>query len=162
MSTYYKLKSLHLLTFFDGVYKKIFGWETDAHSNEYVTFLRTFITSLLDHLKANGDDKRCFFHVSDEPQTGDEENYLKSKNSVADLLKDYPIMDALSSFEFYKKGIVDHPIPSNDMIAPFINANVPDLWTYYCVSQAQKVSNRFQSMPNFRNRSSCCHHRKRA
>ena len=137
----------------DGEYKKLFGWDTDAHCEEYVTFLRTFLTSLLAHLKARGDDKRCFFHVSDEPHAGDEENYMKSKMAVADLLKDYTIMDALSNFDFYNKGIVDHPIPSNSKIAPFLSANIPGLWTYYCVSQPLKVSNRYHSMPNFRNRS---------
>ena len=137
----------------DGEYKKIFGWETDAHCDEYVTFLRAFLTALLAHLKERGDDKRCFFHVSDEPHAGDEENYMKSKMAVADLLKDYTIMDALSSFDFYNKGIVDHPIPSNSKIAPFLSANIPGLWTYYCVSQPLQVSNRYQSMPNWRNRS---------
>ena len=137
----------------DGEYKKLFGWDTDAHCEEYVTFLRTFLTALLAHLKARGDDKRCFFHVSDEPHAGDEENYMKSKMAVADLLKDYTIMDALSNFDFYNKGIVDHPIPSNSKIAPFLSANIPGLWTYYCVSQPLKVSNRYHSMPNFRNRS---------
>ena len=137
----------------DGEEKKIFGWQTDAHSTEYVTFLRTFIPELLSHLKARGDDKRCFFHVSDEPHVGDEENYKASKSSIADLLDGYTIMDALSRIDFYKMGIIDHPIPSNSRIAPFLEAGVPGLWTYYCVSQPIEVSNRYHSMPNWRNRS---------
>ena len=137
----------------DGEEKKIFGWQTDAHSTEYVTFLRTFIPELLSHLKARGDDKRCFFHVSDEPHVGDEENYKASKSSIADLLDGYTIMDALSRIDFYEMGIIDHPIPSNSRIAPFLEAGVPGLWTYYCVSQPIEVSNRYHSMPNWRNRS---------
>ena len=137
----------------DGEEKKIFGWQTDAHSTEYVTFLRTFITELLSHLKARGDDKRCFFHVSDEPHVGDEENYKASKSSIADLLDGYTIMDALSRIDFYEMGIIDHPIPSNSRIAPFLEAKIPGLWTYYCVSQPIEVSNRYHSMPNWRNRS---------
>ena len=137
----------------DGEYKKLFGWETDAHSDEYVTFLRTFLTSLLAHLKTRGDDKRCFFHVSDEPHTGDEEIYTKSKESIADVLKGYPIMDALSNINFFNLGIIDHPIPANNRIKPFLEAKVPGLWTYYCVSQPINVSNRYHSMPNWRNRS---------
>ena len=31
------------------------------------TFLRTFIPDFLAHMKARGDDKRCIFHISDEP-----------------------------------------------------------------------------------------------
>ena len=137
----------------DGEYKKIFGWETDAHSDEYATFLRTFLPELLAHMKARGDDKRCFFHVSDEPHKGDEDNYKASKAIVSDILKDYTIMDALSSIEFYEMGIIDHPIPSNSKIQPFLNANIPGLWTYYCVSQPIDVSNRFHAMPGWRNRS---------
>lgn len=137
----------------DGEEKKIFGWHTDAHSTEYVTFLRTFIPELLSHLKARGDDKRCFFHVSDEPHVGDEENYKASKSSIADLLNGYTIMDALSRIDFYEMGIIDHPIPSNSRITPFLEAKIPGLWTYYCVSQPIEVSNRYHSMPNWRNRS---------
>ena len=137
----------------NGEYKKIFGWETDAHSEEYTTFLRTFLPALIEHMKARGDDKRCFFHVSDEPHKGDEDNYRLSKSAVSDILKDYTIMDALSSIEFYNMGIIDHPIPSNSKIAPFLEASIPGLWTYYCVSQPIKVSNRFHAMPNWRNRS---------
>ena len=137
----------------DGEYKKIFGWETDAHSDEYATFLRTFLPELLAHMKARGDDKRCFFHVSDEPHKGDEENYKASKAIVSDILKDYTIMDALSSIEFYDMGIIEHPIPANNRIRPFLEANIPGLWTYYCVSQPIDVSNRFHAMPGWRNRS---------
>ena len=137
----------------DGEYKKIFGWETDAHSDEYATFLRTFLPALISHMKERGDDRRCFFHVSDEPHKGDEENYMKSKEIVNDILKDYTIMDALSTIEFYNMGIIAHPIPSNSKIAPFLEAKIPGLWTYYCVSQPIEVSNRFHAMPNWRNRS---------
>ena len=137
----------------DGKYKKIFGWETDAHSEEYATFLQTFLPELLAHMNARGDDKRCFFHVSDEPHKGDEDNYKASKAIVSDILKDYTIMDALSSIEFYDMGIIDHPIPSNSRIQPFLEANIPGLWTYYCVSQPIDVSNRFHAMPGWRNRS---------
>lgn len=137
----------------DGEYKKLFGWETDATSDEYVTFLRAFITEFLAHMKARGDDKRCFFHISDEPSKDHIEFYKAAKESIADLLEDYTIMDALSSYEFYKQGIVKTPIPCNDHVEPFIEGKVPGLWTYYCSSQWNKVSNRFLAMPSYRNRS---------
>ena len=137
----------------DGEYKKIFGWETDATSEEYVTFLRAFITEFLAHMKDRGDDKRCFFHISDEPTNDHIEFYKAAKNSIADLLEDYTIMDALSSYDFYKQGIVKTPIPCNNHIGPFIEGKVPGLWTYYCSSQWKDVSNRFLAMPSARNRS---------
>ena len=137
----------------DGEYKRIFGWETDAQSEEYVTFLRAFVKDFLAHMKARGDDKRCFFHISDEPSKDHIPSYKAAKESVADLLEDYTIMDALSSYDFYKEGVVKTPIPSNDHIKPFIEGKVPNLWTYYCSSQSKDVSNRLIAMPLYRNRS---------
>lgn len=137
----------------NGEYKKIFGWETDALGEEYATFVRTFLTALLSHLKKSGNDKRCFFHVSDEPGLAHLENYKRAKAIVADLLEGYTIMDALSKYDFYQTGVLDHPIPSNNHIKPFLDGGVKDLWTYYCVSQPLEVSNRYHSMPNWRNRS---------
>lgn len=137
----------------DGEEKQIFGWDTDAHSEEYVSFLRAFLVALISHMKDRGDDKRCYFHISDEPTLEQLEDYKKSKSAVEDLLSDYTIMDALSDFEFYKKGIVKTPIPTNDHIKPFIESNTEGLWTYYCCAQCVKVSNRLIAMPSWRNRS---------
>jgi hypothetical protein len=134
-------------------YKRIFGWDTDATGEDYTRFLRTMLPALLDHFKVNGNDKRCFFHISDEPGLGDLEQYQKSKAVVADILEDYTIMDALSKYEFYTQGIVKTPIPSNNHIEPFIEGGVPGLWTYYCCGQCVDVSNRLMAMPAWRNRS---------
>ena len=137
----------------DGAYKRIFGWETNATSEEYSQYLRAFLTAFLAHMKARGDDRRCYFHLSDEPNQLHIDNYRAAKTVVADLLADYPIMDALSNFEFYQDGLVELPIPSNDHIAPFIEADVKGLWTYYCCAQEKGVSNRFIAMPLWRTRS---------
>lgn len=133
--------------------KRIFGWETDATGEAYSTFLRAMLTAFLDHMRARGDDKRCLFHISDEPNVDQLEQYKKSKAVVADLLEGYTIMDALSNFEFYKQGVVKTPIPCNNHVDPFIEAGVPGLWTYYCCGQCVDVSNRLIAMPNWRNRS---------
>ena len=137
----------------DGEYKRIFGWETDSASKEYSQYLRAFLTAFLAHMRARGDDKRCYFHLSDEPNHRHVEHYRAAKAIVADLLEGYPIMDALSNFEFYQDGLVKLPIPSSDHIAPFIETGVPELWTYYCCVQALGVSNRFIAMPLWRTRS---------
>ena len=136
-----------------GEYKRIFGWETDAHGEEYKHFMKTFLKAFLKHMKDKGCDKRCFFHISDEPNEAQLPDYKKSKKIVEKILADYTIMDALSSFEFYKKGVVKTPIPANNHIKPFIEANVPGLWTYYCCGQCVDVSNRLIAMPSWRNRS---------
>ena len=137
----------------DGEYKKIFGWETDAVGNEYREFIRLFLTEFLNHMKKNGNDKRCFFHISDEPNFTQIENYRAAKNVVADILEGYPIMDAMSNYDFWELGLMNTPVPSNDHIEPFIENNVPNLWTYYCCGQLKRVSNRFIAMSSARNRS---------
>ena len=137
----------------EGEYKRIFDWETDSTSEEYTHYLRAFLTAFLAHMRARGDDKRCYFHISDEPNKLHIDRYRAVKASVADILDGYPIMDALSNFEFYQDGLVELPIPSTDHIAPFIEAGVKGLWTYYCCSQSVGVSNRFIAMPLWRTRS---------
>lgn len=137
----------------DGEYKRIFGWDTDSTGAEYTRFLREFLTAFISHMKKNGNDKRCFYHISDEPGAEHLETYKAAKKGIADLLEGYTIMDALSKYDFYEMGVVKTPIPANNHIAPFIEHKVPNLWTYYCCSQTTYVSNRFIAMPSCRNRS---------
>ena len=136
----------------NGEEKRIFGWETDSTGPEYRAFLSAFIPELLAVLKSEGVDKNCRFHVSDEPSAAQLPVYKEAKKGVASLLEGYPIMDALSSVEFYREGIIEHPIPSCDHIEAFYEAGVPELWTYYCCGQHTDVPNRFIAMPSCRNR----------
>ena len=137
----------------DGEYKRIFGWETPATGDEYRVFLRQFLTEFIEHMKNRGDDKRLFFHISDEPGLQHLENYKAAKEMIADLIEPYFQFDALSKFDFWKTGAVKNPVCSNNHITPFLEAEVPGLWTYYCVSQPVNVSNRYISMPLWRTRS---------
>lgn len=136
----------------DGEYRRIFGWETDAASDEYKEFLGEFIPALLTFMRSIGADKRCFFHISDEPNISNIESYKAAKDIVAPLLVGYPIIDALSDYEFYCNGVTPKPIPASDRIEPFLENGVEGLWTYYCGWQGINVSNRFIAMPSYRNR----------
>ncbi len=142
-----------IIAYIDGEKRQIFGWETDAVGTEYKRFLSVFIPELLAFMKSkNSADKRAWFHISDEPQKEQIEQYTAARSIVEELLKGYPIMDALSNYEFYEQGAVTHPIPSTNHIESFIENKVPELWTYYCCGNAVNVSNRFLSMPSARNR----------
>ena len=136
----------------DGAQKRIFGWDTEAAGEEYITFLRAFLPALLAEAKALGIEKKLIFHISDEPNKNHLEQYLLVKSKVADILAGYPIYDALSDFDFYEQGVVANPIPANDHIEPFLAAGVKGLWTYYCCGQWKDVSNRFIDMPLQRTR----------
>jgi hypothetical protein len=136
----------------NGELKQFFGWETDAMSLEYRCFLQQFLPSLIEFINQNDLEDQCFFHVSDEPHLTQVESYKNASLILQELLKDFPVIDALSDYTFYEKGIVKNPIPSNDHINAFIENGVENLWTYYCCAQYKNVANRFFSMPSFRNR----------
>lgn len=136
----------------DGEYQRIFGWETDALSEEYSKFLHEFLAKLVVFLKAEGIFEHCFFHVSDEPKKSDEEQYKLEKEILLSHIKDAQIMDALSDYSFYEKGIVSTPVVGCNHLQPFLENDVKGLWTYYCMSQRKEVPNRFMAMPAYRNR----------
>ena len=137
----------------DGEYKQIFTWDTLSTDAEYVRFLRSLIGGFVAHMKARGDDTRCFYHISDEPGLENLQRFNTVKDNIADLLEGYTIMDALSNLEFYNSGAVTTPVPTTTHAMPFIEAGVPDLWVYYACNQIIDVSNCYLAMPSWRTRS---------
>lgn len=135
-----------------GKLQRIFGWDTDAGGAEYRSFLAQFLPELVKFIQENGLEKRSYFHVSDEPYSDHLEQYKSNSEFLRQYLGEFPMIDALSDYAFYELGVVKHPIPANDHIDPFIAGGVKPLWTYYCVSQWNKVSNRFFALPSARNR----------
>lgn len=136
----------------DGVYQRVFGWDTPADGPDYGEFLAAFLPRLVECLDGCGLAGRCVFHISDEPSLPSLEQYRTARDRVAPWIGDYPIIDALSDFAFYQTGAVSKPVPANNHIEPFLAAQVPGLWTYYCCGQHLDVSNRFMAMPSARNR----------
>ena len=137
----------------DGEEKRIFGWETDATSQEYVAFLTQLIPSIIKVFDNKGiDRKRIYFHVSDEPSDKCIVEYESAYKVLASLIEDCQQVDALSHFDFYEKGIIKTPIVATNAIEPFLNAKIKDLWCYYCCAQHEFVANRFLAMPSYRNR----------
>lgn len=136
----------------DGKTKRIFGWETDAFGEEYRQFLNQLLPQLVSWIRENGLEGRSYFHISDEPTLDQLESYRIAQGMVEGHLSGFPIIDALSDYDFYEKGLVQIPVPANDHIEPFLENGVTPLWTYYCCSQYKKVSNRFFCMPSVRNR----------
>ena len=137
----------------DGEYKQIFTWDTLSDDPEYVRFLREMVSAFVAHMKKRGDDKRCLYHVSDEPYLDYIDHYTKIKNSIADIVKNYPIMDALSDYDFYKTGSVPMPVPVTSKVMDFVNAGVPNLWAYYACNELVGYSNCYVAMPSWRTRS---------
>lgn len=137
----------------DGVKKPLFTWDTPSDDEEYAHFLRAMVSAFVKHMRARGDDQRCYYHISDEPHLDLLEHYTKIKASIEDIVEGYPIMDALSDFDFYSAGALATPVPVTSKIMPFIEANVPNLWTYYACNQLVGYSNCYVAMPSWRTRS---------
>lgn len=136
----------------DGGYVRLFGWETDATGPEYAGFLAAYLPALTGELRRLGIADKCYFHISDEPNKAQIDSYQKAKILAAPYLTEFPIIDALSDFSFYENGAVEHPIPAIDHLEPFLAAEIPQLWTYYCVGQHRDVTNTFIAMPSSRTR----------
>ncbi len=136
----------------DGTEKRIFGWETDATGAPYRAFLGAYLPALTAELRRLGIADRCSFHISDEPGLSMLADYRAARDMVAEFLDGFPVMDALSSYEFYATGAVAHPIPASDHMEPFLKAGIEGLWTYYCLGQYKLVSNTFLAMSGARTR----------
>ena len=143
----------HIYATVDGEYKRLFGWETLALDEEYKRFLRELVGAFVEYMKSRGDDSRCLYHITDEPYLSYIDQYKALKGVVADVLSGYRIIDALSDFEFYKEGVLDHPVPTTTSAPKFIEAEVKDLWVYYACGEVENYSNSYLAMPSWRTRS---------
>ncbi len=135
-----------------GECRRIFGWDTPATGAAYQNFLSQYLPALTAHLKKLAIAERCRFHISDEPNLNNLAAYLAAKEQAQPYLKGFVLMDALSNLDFYQQGVVTHPVAANDHIKPFLDANVPDFWVYYCCGQGKDVSNCFVAMGGERTR----------
>jgi hypothetical protein len=129
-----------------------FGWDVPATDPRYRALLEQLLPYLIDYLDEHWGIDRVIFHISDEPGEDNLPTYTAAREVVADLLADVTVVDALSSYEFHRRGLVDHPISSTNHAAPFLEAGVDPLWVYYCISQKHGVANRFIAQPSARNR----------
>lgn len=133
-------------------YRRLFGWETDATGDDYREFLRAYLTALKSWLEESGVGKRMYFHISDEPWLEHLENYRRAHDLIADILKGWPIFDAMSHYEFYEQGLVDEPVAVTSAIDRFAG-RCDRLWAYYCGGQVNDgLSNRLIATPPAWNR----------
>lgn len=132
--------------------KKIFGWETLATDEAYMTFLDSLLPQLVDFLKNEGIYENTYFHVSDEPNESQLTSYRIANETVKKYVGVHKIMDAISDFSFYEKGMIGVPVCATDAIDIFLEKEVQPLFAYYCSAQKKGVSNRFFGMPQVRNR----------
>lgn len=137
----------------NGEKKRIFGWDTDATGEEYKKFLSAFVPAVIRAITDCGVEKsNIFFHVSDEPGERDLEQYKAVSAMLLPLISGCNQIDALSSLEFYKNGLVKTPVVATNELESFFDYGARDIWCYYCCAQGWDVSNRFIAMPSTRTR----------
>lgn len=141
-----------IMGFRNGKEERLFGWETKADNQDFLNFYSCFLPALTQKLEEMGIASCTFFHISDEPNAGNIDTFRKAADFVKDYLKGYRILDALSTLQYYKEGIIENPVPTNEFIHEFLDAGLKHPWVYYCSGEFIRVSNRFFAHSSARNR----------
>ncbi len=130
----------------------MFGWQVSVRDERYKDFLNQLLPALVRLLEEEGVLDCTCFHISDEPSAEHLEEYKYAHSIVKPLIGNCKIIDAISDYEFYKEGLIDVPVPISSSVDSFIGNKAQNLFTYYCCISEAKESNRFMSMPSYRNR----------
>ena len=136
----------------DGQENKIFGWDTRADGAAYQDFLHRFLPALIGKLRELGIADKTYFHISDEPNQDNIDTFRTASELVKEELKGFPVLDALSTPQYYEEGLVSCPVPTNEHIHEFLDIGMEHPWVYYCSGEYMEVSNRFFAQPSSRNR----------
>ncbi len=136
----------------EGKKEYIFHHGIPCDSPDYVAFLGRFIPALIKVLTDEGVVEHTYFHISDEPNEKNYQNYERANSILRPLIGHIKTCDALSVYKFYENGLVDCPITTTDHLEEFLEHNVPNQWAYYCCSNVDLVGNRLLAMPSHRNR----------
>ncbi len=136
----------------NGKEKRIFGWDTKASGKTYTEFLEAFAKDFKKEVKKLGIKKRCWIHVSDEPNSEQLKTYKKAANIIRRLFPDFNSFDALSDIEYFRSGLIKTPVCGEDE-ADIFRKEVKNFWTYYCCTQVHSfLPNRMFSQPSQRSR----------
>ena len=132
---------------------RMFGISMPSTAPEYADFLRALTAKLLPFLRKHGlTPDNCYFHISDEPPESALENYTYASELYRGLLGDYPVIDALSSVQFFRRGLIDRPVPVELHLDEFMQEKVAERWVYYAGCWQDGVPGRMFGMPSLRNR----------
>ena len=120
---------------------RIFGFETDATSEDYRTFIRAYLEAFLRFAEGEGIRDKMVFHISDEPTLDDLPHYRLAHNTVADLLASSPVADAMFHAEFCEQGLVNNPIADIKYVDRF-EGKCDSRWLYYTGGEGGIFTNR--------------------
>lgn len=133
--------------------ERIFGWHTDAFSEEYVAFLNSFLPAYVAYLKERGIYENMGFSCSDEPSEDDMGMYQRQMGILTAHVSKDKFVEALADTSFVHKGIVKEPNPITRELDRFVEENIQVNYTYYCCHPVNDgFSNRLIAMPGGRTR----------
>lgn len=139
---------VHVYQLKDGEWSLLWPTDSDATTGVFRTFLEQYLPALRKFLDEEGlPANRCFFHVSDEPGSGEQfENYKKARVLLKQIAPWMRVMDALSDVEYGKQGVTDDPVPILSGAQKYIDAGIPH-WVYFCTWPRGKYLNRLFDTP---------------
>ena len=103
-------------------------WPPDisGFSETFLNFLRQFLPEFHGFLKAESLLDASYFHLSDEPGSGQHvANYRRAREILRELAPWMKVMDALSDIEYGKQGLTDIPIPVVSSAQAYIDTKIP-------------------------------------
>lgn len=134
----------------NGEEKRIFGWDTASEDESYLDFLKQFFKAFVPVIEGLGIRERSYLHLTDEPHEKHIHTYERLSAFVRQHSNGLRILDALSCYDFMKKGMVDLPAICMDSQDFALFKNVERL-LYYCVYiDKDYLTNRYFHMPLLR------------
>lgn len=130
----------------------MFGWHVKANSDEYRDFLNQYLPALMQVIRQEGIEENTYFHLSDEPSDKNLERYQTAHDLVKPHIGKCKLMDALSKYDFYERGLVECPVTNIEQIGKFLPHNLENQWMYYCVEPQAVYTNSFIAMKSCRTR----------
>ena len=134
----------------NGIKDYMFGWDVAANSDEYIHFLKQYISAIVVQLKKEGISENTFFHISDEPSLQNIDTYKIASEILRPMIGKSKTMEALSKYKFYEEGLVQCPVTNLEHIHEFLDHSIEDQWVYCCMEPEKIYSNNFLAMPSWR------------
>lgn len=139
---------IHVYQLTNGRWSLLWPTDSPATTGAFRGFLAQYLPALKNFLDQEGlPSDHCFFHVSDEPGSGEQfENYKKARALLKELAPWMLVMDALSDIEYGKQGVTDYPVPILSGAQNYIDNAIPH-WVYFCTGPRGKYLNRLFDTP---------------
>ena len=124
-----------------------FGWEVKSTDENYLEFLKQYLKSVTEHLRALDIFDNTYMHLTDEPHGEDIETYLKLAEFIKANNFGLKTFDAISHFDIVKNKAVSLPAVCTRS-KEFELFDGTDKLLYYCIDiDDNYLSNRYFHMP---------------